>query len=68
MENNEIKKWRKWEVVVNVLVIAVALLTLAKAAWGLQTQDIAAWASEGSPGIGSDRPQPSSPLGATKYR
>ncbi|MCC2643918.1 MAG: hypothetical protein K0S45_4331 [Nitrospira sp.] len=37
MENNEIKKWRKWEVVVNVLLIAVALLTLAKAAWGLQT-------------------------------
>ena len=52
MENNEIKKWRKREVAVNVLLIAVALLTLAKAAWGLQTQDIA-WASGGSPAIGS---------------
>jgi|GEM_PF-4471146 hypothetical protein len=34
MENNEINKWRKWELAVNVLLIAVALGTIANAAWG----------------------------------
>lgn len=41
-------RWRKWESVVNVLLIAVALLTLARVAWGLDTQDIIVeWTLEG---------------------
>lgn len=33
MKDNEIKKWRKWEFAVNVLLIAVALFILGRAAW-----------------------------------
>lgn len=48
MERNEIHRWRKWESVVNVLLIAIALLTLARVAWGLDTQDIVVeWTPEG---------------------
>ncbi len=37
MENNEINKWRRWELAVNVLLVAVVLVTIANVAWGLQT-------------------------------
>lgn len=48
MERNEMHRWRKWESVVNVLLIAVALLTLVRVARGLDTQDIVVeWTSEG---------------------
>ena len=33
MENNEINKWRRWEMAVNVLLVAVALFMLGRAAW-----------------------------------
>jgi hypothetical protein len=33
MERNDIQTWRKLNLVVNVLLIAVALLTLARVAW-----------------------------------
>jgi hypothetical protein len=48
VERNEMHRWRKWESVVNVLLIAVALLTLVRVAWGLDTQDIVVeWTPEG---------------------
>ena len=34
MERDELLSWRKWDVVVNVLLIGVTLLTLASVAWG----------------------------------
>ena len=39
MECNDLQTWRKWEVVVNVLLIAVALFTLARVAWGSDSED-----------------------------
>ncbi|HEU4502129.1 MAG TPA: hypothetical protein VFR82_10795 [Nitrospira sp.] len=53
MEKNEINKWRRWEMAVNVLLVAVALVTIANAAWGLQTPDVTAWAPKGTPPVGS---------------
>ena len=51
-EGNEMHRWRKWESVVNILLIAVALLTLARAAWGLDTQDIVVeWTPEMACGL-----------------
>ena len=48
MDRDEIRTWRRCELVVNVLLIAVALLTLARVAWGLDTQDIVVeWTPEG---------------------
>jgi hypothetical protein len=48
MERNEIHTWRKWELVVNVLLIAMVLFTVARVAWGLDTQDIVVeWTPEG---------------------
>ena len=34
MERNDIHAWQKWDLVVNVLLIAVVLLALARVAWG----------------------------------
>ncbi len=56
MERNEMHRWRKWESVVNVLLIAVALLTLARVAWGLDTQDIVVeWTPEMARGLRMQR-------------
>ena len=33
MERHDIQTWRKWDMVVNVLLIAAALFTLARVAW-----------------------------------
>lgn len=33
MERHDIQIWRKWDLIVNVLLIAAALFTLARVAW-----------------------------------
>ena len=33
MEHNEINKWRRWELTVNVLLVAVVLFVLGRAVW-----------------------------------
>jgi hypothetical protein len=33
MERNEINKWRRWELAVNVLLVAVVLFVLGRAVW-----------------------------------
>ena len=33
MERNDIQTWRKWDLIVNMLLIAAALFTLARVAW-----------------------------------
>lgn len=33
MERHDIETWRKWDLVVNLLLIAAALVTLARVAW-----------------------------------
>ncbi len=34
MERDEMHSWRKWDLVVNALLIGVTLMTLASVAWG----------------------------------
>ena len=33
MEHNEINKWRRWELTVNVLLVAAVLFVLGRAVW-----------------------------------
>jgi hypothetical protein len=48
MERDEIHSWRKWDLVVNALLIAVVLFTFARVAWGFDTQDMTVeWTQEG---------------------
>ena len=48
MERKEVETFRKWEWVINAVLIAAALLVMAKVAWGLDTQDIVVeWTESG---------------------
>jgi hypothetical protein len=40
MERDDIQTWRKWDFVVNVILITLVLFMLARVAWGLDTHDI----------------------------
>jgi iron(II)-dependent oxidoreductase len=48
MDKQDRQSWRKLDWVVNTLLIAAALFTLARVAWGLDTQDITVeWTEDG---------------------
>lgn len=48
MERNDTHIWRRWNVVLNALLIVAALVIMARVAWGLDTQDIVVeWTPEG---------------------
>ena len=48
MERKEVDNLRRWNAIVNAILIAAALFTLARVAWGLDTQDITVeWTEDG---------------------
>ncbi len=48
MERKEVETFRKWDWVINAVLVAAALLVMAKVAWGLDTQDIVVeWTESG---------------------
>jgi hypothetical protein len=56
MERDELHSWRKWDLVVNALLIGVTLMTLASVAWGLDTRDAGCQQSEYVMEYSSPRP------------
>jgi iron(II)-dependent oxidoreductase len=55
MERKEAEHFRKWEWVINVVLVTAALLVMAKVAWGLDTQDIIVEWTEAGKKIAAER-------------
>ena len=55
MERKEAESFRKWEWVVNTVLVTMALLVMAKVAWGLDTQDIVIEWTEAGKTIAAER-------------
>jgi formylglycine-generating enzyme required for sulfatase activity len=47
--------WRKWDWIVNTVLVAAALFALARVAWGLDTQDIVVQWTEAGKKIAAER-------------
>ena len=55
MEGKEVENFRRWEWVVNAILITAALLIMARVAWGLDTQDITVEWTEAGRKIAAER-------------
>ena len=55
MERKEVENMRRWNAIVNAILIAAALFTLARMAWGLDSQDITVEWTENGKKIATER-------------
>ena len=55
MERKEVETLKKWEWVINAVLVTAALLVMAKVAWGLDTQDIVVEWTEAGKKIAAER-------------
>ncbi len=55
MERKDAEHFRKWDWVINAILVTAALLVMAKVAWGLDTQDIVVEWTEAGKKLAAER-------------